>query len=69
MRDLRDWKKLGLYLGVPYPTLNTIEVDNQGVDNRTMAMLYHWVCNSTASKERLVAALKRMGEKQQGRAT
>ena len=26
MRDLRDWKKLGLYLGVPYPTLDTIEV-------------------------------------------
>ena len=67
LRDLRDWKKLGLFLGIPYPTLEKIELDKQGVDNRKMAMLYHWLCSGTANKETLLLALRKMGEKLQGR--
>ena len=67
VRDLQDWKKFGLYLGVPYYALQKIELDEQGVDNCKMAMLYHWVCNCAATKERLAAALKKMGAKLQTR--
>ena len=67
LHDLRDWKKLGLFLGVPYPTLEKIELDKQGVDNRKMAMLYHWLCSGTANKEMLLVALRKMGERLQGR--
>ena len=61
--DFRDWKKLGLFLGVPFPTLEKIELDKQGVDNCKMAMLYHWLCSGTATKETLLAALRKMGER------
>ena len=67
LRDLRDWKKLGLFLGVPYPTLEKIELDKQGVDNRKMTMLYNWLCSGTANKETLLVALRKTGEKLQGR--
>ena len=67
VHDLRDWKKLGLFLGVPFPTLEKIELDRQGVDNRKMAMLYHWLCSGTANKEKLLVALRKIGEGLQGR--
>ena len=67
LRDLRHWKTLGLYLGVPFPTLEKIELDKQGVDNRKMAMLYRWLSSGTANKETLLGALRKMGERLQGR--
>ena len=67
LSDLRDWKKLGLFLRVPFPTLEKIELDKQGVDNCKMAMLYNWLCSGTANKETLLVALRKMGEKLQGR--
>ena len=33
------------------------------VDNRKMAMLYHWLCSGTGNKETLLVALRKMGEK------
>ena len=67
LRDLRDWKKLGLFLGVPFPTLEKIELDKQGVDNRKMAMLHHWLCSGTANRQTLLEAMKKTGENLQGR--
>ena len=67
LRDLRDWKKLGVFLGVPFPTLEKIELDEQGVENRKMGMFYHWLCSGTANKETLLVALRKMGENLQGR--
>ena len=67
LNDLRDWKKLGLFLGVPFHTLEKIELDKQGVDNRKMAMLHHWLCSSTANKHTLLEALRKMGESLQKR--
>ena len=69
LRDLRDWKKLGMFLGVPFPTLEKIELDKQGVDNRKMAMFHHWLCSGTANKKTLLVALRKMGESMQGRVT
>ena len=62
LHDLRDWKKLGLLLRVPYPTLEKIELDRQGVDNRKMAMLNHWLCSGAANKEALLKALGKIEE-------
>ena len=67
LRDLRDWKKLGVFLKIPFPTLEKIELDKQGVDNRKMAMFYHWLSSGTANKDTLVVALSKMGESLQGR--
>ena len=67
LRDLRDWKTLGLFLGVPFPTLEKIELDKQGVDNRKMTMLYHWLCSGVADKQTLLNALRKMGESLQGK--
>ena len=47
--------------------MEKIELDKQGVDNRKMAMLYHWLCSSTANKETLLVALRKMGARLQGR--
>ena len=69
LHDLRDWKKLGLFLGVPFHTLEKIELDKQGVDNRKMAMLHHWLCSSTANKHTLLEAVRKMGESLQKRLT
>ena len=59
--------KLGMFLGIPFPTLEKIELDKQGVDNRKMAMLYHWLSSGRASKKALLIALRKMGESLQGR--
>ena len=58
--DLREWMKLGVLLGIPYPTLEKIELDKQGVDNRKTAMFYHWLSSGSANKETLLTALSKM---------
>ena len=56
-----------MFLGVPFPTLEKIELDKQGVDNHKMAMFYHWFCSGTASMETLLIALSKTIESLQGR--
>ena len=58
--DLCDWMKLGVFLGIPYPTLEKIEVDKQGVDNRKMAMFHLWLSSGSANKKTLLTALSKM---------
>ena len=60
--DLREWKILGLRLGLPFPLLEEIERDKRGVDNCKMAMLHEWLAKSGASRQSLVSALRKMGE-------
>ena len=60
--DLTQWKILGLKLGLSFPTLEKIECDKQGVDNRKMAMLHMWLEKGGATRRSLVSALSRMGE-------
>ena len=67
VRDVHNWKELGLYLKVPFHTLQEIKVDEQCLSDRKMAVLNYWIKNCTANKQTLAAALKKMGEKLQGR--
>ena len=60
--DLREWKILGLRLGLSFPTLEKIESDKQGVDNCKMAMLHEWLAKGGATRQSLASALRRMGE-------
>ena len=62
LSDLREWKTLGLRLGLPFPTLEKIECDKQGVDNRKMAMLHEWLAKGGATRQSLASALRRMEE-------
>ena len=52
--------KLGMFPEIPYPTLKKIELDEQGVDNRKMAMFYCWLSSGSANKETLLTALSKM---------
>ena len=58
--DLCDWMKLGVFLGIPYPTLKKVEVDEQGLDNHKMAMFHHWLSTGSANKATLLTALSKM---------
>ena len=58
--DLYYWMKLGVFLGIPYPTLRKIEVDKQGVDNCKMAMFDYWLSTGNASKETLLKVVRKM---------
>ena len=58
--DLHDWMKLGMFLGIPYLSLKKREVDEQGVDNRKMAMFHHWLTTGSANKETLLIALSKL---------
>ena len=66
---LTDWKRLGLTLGLLYPTLESMEKDSDKNDECKMKMLAAWLRqqdsvsqNGVPSWSVLVAALKRMGE-------
>ena len=69
LHGLTDWKRLGLALGLLYPTLKSIEKDSDRNDECKMEMLAAWlyqqdnVCqNGVPSWSVLVAVLRRMGE-------
>ena len=70
VHDLTDWKRLGLALGLHYPTLTSIENYRRGmVDECMMDMLSAWlqqqdgVCQKgVPSWAGLKAALTRMGK-------
>lgn len=68
--DLLEWKRLGLELGLLYPTLGKIDTDNHhNTDNCKMAMLAAWLEQTdevlkvgVPSWSVLQAALTRMGK-------
>ena len=69
LHGLTDWKRLGLVLGLLYPTLRSIEKDSDRNDECKMEMLAAWlrqednVCqNGVPSWRVLQAALRRVGE-------
>ena len=55
-----------MFLNIPFNTLEEIELDQDGVDNRKMEMFDHWLKSGTANKEALLVALRKMGERLQG---
>ena len=56
------WKKLGLYLDLPFTKLGMIEADHAKVDDRIMTMLDHWLRSNTATKQGLINALRRIAK-------
>ena len=57
-----DWKQLGIQLNVPPHFLTNIERENPGDESRKLsAVLQYWVDNETASWEKIVEALQRIG--------
>ena len=67
LKDIVDWKSLGLKLGLLYPSLKKIEVDQRGlVEQCKTEMLAAWLQEqdnaSQPSWSVLRAALERIGE-------
>ena len=70
IRDLNDWKELGLQLGLLYSTLNKIETYRRGNPSECrIDMLSAWLQQQDNVSQKgvpswsvLRAALKRMGE-------
>ena len=70
MHDITDWKRLGLELGLHYPTLTDIErYRREKPDDCKMDMLSAWLKqqdnvpqSGDPSWQMLQAALRRMGE-------
>ena len=57
-----DWKQLGIQLNVPTHILTNIDRENPGNESRKLsAVLQYWVDNETASWEKIVEALQRIG--------
>ena len=57
-----DWKQLGIQLKVPTHILTNIDRENPGNESRKLsAVLQYWVDNETASWEKIVEALQRIG--------
>ena len=59
-QDLCDWMKLGMFLGIPYPTFEKIELDKQGVDNHKMVVFQLWLSSCSVKKEILLTALSKL---------
>ena len=70
IRDLNDWKDLGLQLGLLYPTLKRIDLEQRGIINSCrIDMLSAWLQQQDNVSQRgvpswcvLRAALQSMGE-------
>ena len=57
-----DWKQLGIQLNVPTHILTNIDRENPGNESRKLStVLQYWVDNETASWEKIVEALQRIG--------
>ena len=55
---VKEWKLLGLCLNVPEDRLDTIDMDERGVDNKRYAMFKYWLDNEeNPSWEKLAIAL------------
>lgn len=58
-----NWKNLGVHLGLPMPTLDKVEKDNTGVDDRLNDMLHKWLqSNAKGTWKNIVTALRIMEE-------
>ena len=71
LHDITDWKRLGLALGLLYPTLKSIEKDSDRNDDCKIEMLAAWLRqqdnvdqSGVPSWSALRAALRRVGEKE-----
>ena len=72
VKDVINWKSLGLQLGLLYPTLEKIENDNRGqVESCMREMIAAWLKQQddvpkkgTPSPSVLKAALRKIGENQ-----
>ena len=53
-----QWKRIGVFLKLPYPDMDVIEKDRTGVQDRLMAMVYQWLTTGTATKKALGDVLK-----------
>ena len=42
LANISDWKNLGYELGVPHTTIQTIETDEKGTENKRRAVLRAW---------------------------
>ena len=70
IRDLNDWKDLGLQLGLLYPTLKRIDLEQRGIINSCLIeMLSAWLQQQDDVPQKgvptwsvLRAALQSMGE-------
>ena len=70
IQDLNDWKVLGLQLGLLYPTLERIDLEQRGkIAACKVHMLSAWLQQQDDVSKRgvptwnvLIAALQRMGE-------
>ena len=72
LKKIVDWKSLGLELGLLYPSLKNIEVDQHGlVEQCKTEMLAAWLQEqdkaSQPSWSTLIAALERIGENELAR--
>ena len=54
------WKRLGVLLGLPYSDMEAVEANHARADERMMGMLSQWLRSNTATKQRLLDALKDM---------
>ena len=56
-----DWYDLGIQLNVPADQLETIERENPTESRRMAKVLQYWLDNETASWEKVINALERIG--------
>ena len=57
VKEIVDWKDLGLKLGLFYSTLEEIELDHNRVKNRKREMLAAWLKGEDNSKDRTWSTL------------
>lgn len=63
LKDVTDWRQLGIQLSLPTATLDKVESINQDAVNRKSSMLDQWLkFNPEASWRDLVLALRDMNE-------
>ena len=56
-----EWYDLGIQLNVPVDQLRTIERENPTESRKMAIVLQYWLDNETASWEKVVNALERIG--------
>ena len=56
-----DWYDLGIQLNAPADQLETIERENPTESRRMAKVLQYWLDNETASWEKVIDALERIG--------
>ena len=63
LKEVSDWHKLGVLLGIPPSELRKIEQDYQGSDRRKTETLDLWLCNTpSATWSTVESALQEMNQ-------